>query len=299
MMTRMRLFSIFLTLMLLFACGKQKTESSSSGIQPESSPTAAAVAGPLAPPKLTAHPIQVQASWDPLEGEMVERLKARSPHYREIFEGLAAAELYRDYKSEDFSVFLPPGPVKVGEIWPLPLEQTAAFLTQLHPAVQTQLNIDGGGAYALLRAHSKTRWEIVFRIHSQFVIDENVFLSPAQFDGRLVIDLEKGSVTDVEIKVPRDHSLNVAVEVHKEDWPTALGFAPCMELVGSTGANVIDHSWIQELDLEQARLKLSQKFFAFENIAWLPLEEALQASDDLKKPLFAVVIAGALDDESC
>ena len=45
--------------------------------------------------------------------------------------------------------------------------------------------------------------------------------------------------------------------------------------------------------------RLARRFYAFAAVPWLPFDRAVQRARRLGRPLHAVVLFGALDDESC
>jgi hypothetical protein len=63
---------------------------------------------------LDSNPVTLHAYWEPMEGPGAERMTA-STIYGHHFDNLMVAETKRTYKASDFSVFLPPEPVQVGD----------------------------------------------------------------------------------------------------------------------------------------------------------------------------------------
>jgi len=222
-----------------------------------------------------------------------------SPDYGHHFSKLAVAEQRRTYKASDFSVFLPQQPVQVGDTWAVPRDEAAAFLKQIHPSATANLNMPGSGAFATLRARSGQHWDILFRVHAQFVLAPRIFLTPGQFAGRLILNPTEGTVEHVAFSVPTEHHTNIDIEVLTADQRVGLAFVPRMELVGGDLESLQSIAWAEEIDHEQARRLLSAQFFAFQAIDWVPLERALEYAQRRNRPIFAIVIKGVLDDQSC
>lgn len=288
----MRRVCLALALLLLTAC---RTPSDSTA---RSTPRAEATRVPSKPSfALSAQELEVRAGWAPISGLGMEQL-AQSEAYGEVFRDLKVAEPTRRYGQEDLSLLLPPDGARLGTVWKLPEREMMRFLSQLHPEPTSLLNIDGGGAYAVLRARSDSHLDVAFRLHAQFVLADNIYLTPAEFAGRVVFAPGEGRVEYLEMRVPADHANNISVEVHRDDSRTGLGFTPEMGLSGGD-PSALEQEWAEQIDINEARLALSRKFFAFQEISWVPLEQALGEAGRQGKPIFAVVIEGVLDDQSC
>lgn len=299
---------------LLWACGTQpQTQSSASG-----SPTPAAQTLPesfrrnpqtglAALPVLGSTPIALEAQWEPLEGpELLDH-----PDYQ-FFSKLKPAEPTHSYPSNRFLIFLPPKAVQlgapfpvpsdavpVGSTWGVPANAAAHFLKQFHPSATADLVIDAPGAYATLRARSKDRWEIVFRIHAQFQMIDGIFMTPGQFEGRLLVNLAENTVEYAEFAVPNERPANVAIDSIVGDGLAGVARLPRMQLVGGDRTAIDSVAWLEEISQDKARRLLRERFYAFEAIEWSPLKVALARASIEHKPLFAIVIAGPLDDQAC
>ena len=127
-----------------------------------------------------------------------------------------------------------------------------------------------------MRARSGQHWDILFRVHAQFVLAPRVFLTPGQFAGRLILNPTEGTVDYVAFSVPTERHTNIDVEVLTGDRAVALAFVPRMELVGGELASSEAIAWGEEMDHEEGRRLLSSRFYAFQAIDWVPLERALE-----------------------
>ncbi len=208
------------------------------------------------------------------------------------------AQKTRVYSKYDFVGFLPSAEPKVGDLWSIQEGLTQRLLSQFNPRVATLMNLDGSGSYAVLRARSERYYDVVFRLHAQFELIDEVFFNPSQFAGRIVIDRHTAEVAYFEAFVPQDHYRNLDFEVFEDSEDAIVGLAliPRMELKGGQMPEV---EWEQEVSEEAARRQLAQEFFPFEALDWLPLKEAISRSQVEEKPILAVVIEGALNDQSC
>lgn len=298
-------------LILLSACGSPQSAT-------QGTPTPVASTSPssyrrdpktglAANPALGKSPIKLVASWEPMVGPQL----LKKPGY-EILTKLTPAEPSHTYKSIDFLIFLPPKSVAlgapfpipsdsipVGSTWTIPASAAAHFLKQLHPSATADLVFDGPGAYGVLRASSKERWEIDFRIHAQFEVAKGVFVTPAQFAGRMIVNLPQNKVEYVEFTVPQERCANVAIDCVVGEHLAGVGRIPRMQLVGGDEKLLSSESWLRQISLEEAHRLLRRQFYAFEAIDWSPPKVALARASIEHKPLLAIVIAGPLDDQSC
>ena len=263
--------------------------------------------------------VPVQAHWDPiadatynlhqLTKEQFDRVKARCPELVNM-EWEQALELFntkpahplKDYSATEFQVFLPPSTAKVGDVWELDSEGILRFLRQFHPGAETEISIfshrtpKSDGAKACLRAISPSYAEIVLRIHAQFVLDASgVRLLPAQFAGRLVLDRKEGGVVEFSLSLPSRNS-NVDVNAFRA---ADMAFIPRMELSTLASGSIHDIEWDTNITAEEARKKLAAAFYKFAKIEWTPIEETVELAKVTNRSIHALVLFGALDDESC
>lgn len=246
-----------------------------------------------APPKtfLGSQTLEVEAFWEPSVGLGKELLAPSLP--------LAEQKPVipkRVYKSSEFEAFLPPKSAKLGDVWALPNAPVERLLQQFHPSATAKLNIPGSGAFAALRARSPERFEVVLRLHGQFEVAHETFLTPAQFAGRVVINRRQKRVEFLSLLVPTEKVSNFGIERWVEPYLAGVGFLPRMELVGGS---LSESKWEEALELPDVERTLSQLFYPCQAINWVPLDQVLAKAGKEKKPIFAVVLEGVLDDQSC
>ncbi|MDE0469220.1 MAG: hypothetical protein OYL97_19380 [Candidatus Poribacteria bacterium] len=263
--------------------------------------------------------VQVQAHWEPIADatynlhqptrEQFDRLKARLPEPVNM-EWEQALELFnlkpvhplKNYSQVDFQVFLPPSAANVGDIWELDPKGILPFLCQFHPGATTEITIfshrtpKSDGARACLRAISPDYAEVVFRIHAQFVLDAfGIRLLPSQFAGRLVLNRKEGEVVEFSLFLPSRNS-NVDVNVFRA---ADIAFIPRMELSTLSSTPVREIAWETAITEEEAHKTLATAFYKFAKIEWGPIEDAVELAKSTNRPIHALVLFGALADESC
>ena len=263
--------------------------------------------------------VQVQAHWEPIADatynlhqptqEQFDRLKARLPEPVNV-EWEQALELFnpkpahplKNYSQTDFQVFLPPSTANVGDIWELDPKGILPFLCQFHSGATTEITVfsrrthRSEGAKACLRAISPNYAEIVFRIHAQFVLDASgIRLLPSQFAGRLVLNRKERAVVEFSLALPSRNS-NVDVNAFRV---ADMAFIPRMELATLSSTPVREIAWETAITEEEARKKLATAFYKFAKIEWVPIADAVELAKVTNRPIHALVLFGALDDESC
>ncbi len=252
----------------------------------------------LVPPKLSDKEVKVTAHLDPLQGWDLAALQAL-PKIGQQFVNLGVAQRVRTYESKDFAPFLPPEEMGLGDLYEIPKEEAGKFLTQFFPDVRARMNIDGSGAYGALRALSKDRAEIALRVHAQFRFDGDVFLSPAQFAGSLIVNRKNGDIESFRLGVPTHYRKNIAFEEIGGGWLSGLTFTSRMELTAGNTELSASTSWENQADWDKVFTEMGREFYAFEEIDWVELGEVQKRASDTQKPVFAVMIVGALTDQSC
>jgi len=246
--------------------------------------------------------LELRALWEPLS-DTTYGFERRYAAIRD----LAPAEVKKRHGVESFRAFLPAGPVELGEPWKLEEARLLPFLRQFHAGATVELHHDFGaglaahGGYALLRASSARYAEILFRFHGEFRFpgDEpgsTVHFTPAQFQGRLVLERARGEVVRFELAVPESRA-NVDINVGIGDAVSADIGRTRLELVG--GAEPELGAERRELPLDEALRRLEREFYAFAAVSWLDLPAALAEARASDKPLHVIALFGSLTDESC
>ena len=264
--------------------------------------------------------VTLQAHWDPIADatynlhqptkEQFDRAKSRCPELMDM-EWEQALELFnpkpayplKNYSTTDFQAFLPLSTVNVGDVWDINLNEILRLLRQFHPGAITEITVfsrrtpKSDGAKACLRAISPNYAEIVLRIHAQFVLDASgVRLLPAQFAGRLVLDRKEGVIVEFSLALPPRNS-NVDVNAFRT---ADMAFIPRMELSTlSSRTSTHEMVWKTAITEEEARKKLATAFYKFVEIEWIPIEDVVELAKKTNRPIHALVLFGALDDESC
>jgi hypothetical protein len=72
-----------------------------------------------------------------------------------------------------------------------------------------------------------------------------------------------------------------------------------MELVSANLELAEELDWPDSIDVDLAKRELTKAFYAFASINWVPWESALKVAGEQHKPILAIVLWGALDDQSC
>ena len=268
--------------------------------------------------------VKVQAHWDPIADstynlhqpteEQFNRAKSKWPEpldmeWRQALELFNPRPVYplKDYNTADFRVFLPPSSANVGDIWDLDSEEILHFFYQFHPGARTDFRVYSTkrgtygskgkkGAKACLRALSPEYAEIVFRIHALFVLNgPDARFTPAQFAGRLVINRRDRSVAAFSLFLPPRNS-NVDINAFGS---ADIVFVPRMELSALLGDSVPEIVWETAITEDKARRKLKSAFYKFAAIEWTSIEDTVKLAKETNRPIHALVLFGALDDESC
>lgn len=256
--------------------------------------------------------VSVQAYWDPI-ADSFSNLPNKSPQHAALCD-LSPTHPVREYGAKAFKVFLPTSSVEMGDVWALDSEGVVPFLHQFHPGATTTLTHGEEGAFACLRAISSDYAEIVFRIHAEITLasladfdgewqgermqddwmDAARFIL-SQFAGRLVLNLKSGAIRSFSLALPARNS-NVDFNSFEE---CDMLFVPRMELVAADVGDQAEIAWEDSMTAEEARKKLELKFYRFAEIDWLPIDEAIVQAKVTHRPIHAILVWGAFDDESC
>ncbi len=256
--------------------------------------------------------VSVQAHWDPI-ADSFSNLPNKSPQHAALCD-LSPSHPIKEYETEAFNVFIPASSVAVGDVWALDSDGVVPFLHQFHPGATTTLTHGEEGAFACLRAISSDYAEIVFRIHAEITLasladfdwewqgermqddwmDAARFIL-SQFAGRLVLNLKTGAIRAFSLALPARNS-NVDFNSFEE---CDMLFVPRMELVAADANDQVEIAWDYAIAAEEARKKLELKFYKFSEIDWLPIDEAIPQAEVTHRSIHAILVWGALDDESC
>ena len=212
---------------------------------------------------------------------------------------LRVAEPEKQYPASVFQAFLPSESVSVGECWEIQEEGVLTLLKQLHSNPRLKLTIDSGdsrGLWGCLRAYNDELAEIVFRIHAEFIMESGKF-TPSQFAGHLVIDRLQEKIVSFKMYVPPT-TLNFDAGWTRDEGTAAeIGFCPKMEI--SAGTQLPDVEFTASITQEEGERALSSRFYKFQKINWVSLEEALEIAPAQGKPIHVISVDGPLFDEGC
>ncbi len=257
--------------------------------------------------------VQVEAHWEPIADSTLS-LHKESPEHIELF-NLSPDYPIKEYGMSAFNAFIPSPSVAVGDVWELDSDGVVLFLRQFHSGATTSLLHGEEGAFACLRALSAEYAEIAIRIHAEFTLssdayeewrrvnsanllepDEGKFrFIPSQFAGQLVINLKEGTVRSFSHALPPRNS---NVDINAFDCADMV-FVPRMELLANDADDCGEIKWNSSITEEEARKALELKFYKFAEIEWRPIEEAVELAKAAHRPIHAILVWGALDDESC
>ena len=120
-------------------------------------------------------------------------------------------------------------------------------------------------------------------------------LLPSQFAGRLVLNRKERAVVEFSLALPSRNS-NVDVNAFRV---ADMAFIPRMELATLSSTPVREIAWETAITEEEARKKLATAFYKFAKIEWVPIADAVELAKVTNRPIHALVLFGALDDESC
>ena len=247
--------------------------------------------------RLEIRPVDVEilASFAPFEGDQLSEILT-STNGKEETEAFFYQDRSTTLAGGAFQGLLPQDKVALGQVWEIEPAAVERFLSVLHPNIRADMNMDGSGAVGALSAVSDKFFEISFRMHAQFLFGEFVWVTPAQFDGRLVVERESQAVRRMELKAPTEHYRNVAFEVYGNDLRTGLGYTPNL---GFESGKPVQVEWSDSISREAIHHVFSEHLLPVTKIDWLPLDEALAQAEREDKPILAIVLEGALTDQSC
>ena len=210
------------------------------------------------------------------------------------------AEPEKQYSASVFQAFLPSESVSVGECWQIGEESALTLLQQLHPTPKLRLESDDEdyiGIWACLRADNDTLAEIAFRVHAEFIMKNGKF-TPSQFAGHLVIDRIQAKIVAFKMFVPPT-TLNFDAGWKQADgnYFAEIGYCPQLQLCA--GIYPTDVEYETSITQAEAERTLISRYYMFQKINWVSLEEAFELAPVQQKPIHAVSLDGPLFDESC
>lgn len=207
------------------------------------------------------------------------------------------------------------------------------LLSMFHPRPFIKSRFAPQGAVACIRAVGDFYYDVVFRIHAEFqlndVPDFPFWFTPGQFAGHVVLSRDASHVRDFHLYVPNDKSLNVDMEwlygaSESSSMEVDIGYLPQMELRAagpSTPSVIYDEQgkaidtraeggepihfvfeeirWSSEISRDEAAGRLEVTFYPFKKVAYLPFPEAFSRAEAEGKLVHSVLLWGALDDQSC
>lgn len=246
--------------------------------------------------------LELEARWEPLT-DTVYGFEKQHPEF-----GSPAPRAVRERHGVDaFRPFLPSGPVAVGDTWRVDAAAALPFLRQLHAGATMSLHhgeamgLGVPGAWACLRSLDEKEAEIVLRVHAEFRVpgsdgQTRLWITPAQFRGRLRLDRTRGEVRAFELSLP-DQSANVDVNVAVDgDVKADIGRFPQL---GVAGGELPGPAAGGGLSLQAAEVLLARRFYPLAELEWLELPAALARARETDQPLHIVALFGSLLDESC
>ena len=262
----------------------------------------------------TQETIQVQAYWNPIADASLG-MHNQAPKYAALFNNLSPARPSQEYDVDAFKAFFPKGSVPVGHVWKLDTNEVLPFLRQFHPGATGKMHRNPGmwmtvfnrrwtisgmesdGAFACLRALSPTYAEIVFRIHAEFLLDQeaSAYFTPAQFTGRLILNRNDGTIRDFWLHLP-PRKTNVDINAFGS---ADMVYVPRMELIGRNAYDQSDIVWETAITENEAKDLLMASFYKSAEIERFPIEEAVAQAQAENRPIHVLLTWGVFDDESC
>lgn len=268
--------------------------------------------------------LELQAHWTGVGRGRDQLERTVRPRVYKLFADFAPAVATQAYSEREFSAFLPESIEAVGQMWKIDPEEVAGILKQFHPRPSLHLVAFGrrsgpDGSFAILRAVSPTHLDVLFRIHAEFDLAKNVWLTPACFWGRMIVDKSSGTVPYFRMWVPTERPLNmhltVAESIAKETGKRAvfrniergdrvdakrdIVRVERMELASANAELPDSLDWDDWLAEDVAQQELQRAFYTFAETRWVPWNEAVSIANVEHRPILAVVLWGALDDQSC
>uniref|UniRef100_A0A1B8YA36 EF-hand domain-containing protein n=1 Tax=Xenopus tropicalis TaxID=8364 RepID=A0A1B8YA36_XENTR len=198
------------------------------------------------------------------------------------------------------------------------------LLSMFHPRPFIKTRFAPQGSVACIRAISDFYYDIVFRIHAEFQLNEPpnfpFWFSPGQFTGNIVISKDAAHVRHFKLFVPNNRTLNVDMEwlygaSESSNMEVDIGYLPQMEIeslgpsIPSTiydeNGNIMesrnaegeaiefvfeDINWQSEMTFEEAARKLEVTMYPFKRVSYYPFPEAFDRALAEKKLVHSTVL---------
>ncbi|KAJ8289348.1 hypothetical protein GJAV_G00000280 [Gymnothorax javanicus] len=209
-----------------------------------------------------------------------------------------------------------------------------SLLSMLHPRPFIKSRFAPQGAVACIRALSDFYYDIIFRIHAEFQLNEvpdfPFWFTPGQFTGNIILSRDGSHVREFHLYVPNNRSLNVDMEwlygaSESSNMEVDIGYLPQMELratgpsvpsfIQDEEGNVIDSrgggaadpvqfvfeniEWSSKISTQEAAQRLELMLYPFKKVAYLPFSQAFSRAQAERKLVHSILLWGALDDQSC
>lgn len=225
--------------------------------------------------------------------------------FRWPFEEFKVATAVRSYSAHDLSAFLPQKFEQPGQMWEIDAERVAPFMKQIHSGASLTLAAPGrrggpNGAFGVLRGVSGTQFEILTRVHAEFVVAPGAYVTPSYFEGRMLIDRQSRRVESFSLAVPSDLRLNATLTaVVPREALIDIVHLDRLELHGGSPKGGKQQEWTTEISLAEARRKLMASFYKLSEIQWVSSDVAVSMAQEQERPILAIVLWGGLDNQSC
>jgi hypothetical protein len=267
--------------------------------------TAAGYRGEVHPLLQRQAPLTVTAAWSPIEPGRALDFGFFPERFYSPFLDLEPAQLRREVDARLLSGLLPHDVEKVGQVWSLDSPRVREILSQFHSSASTELAAPGrragpNGAFGVVRALSPTHADLMLRVHAEFPLERDAYVTPSSFMGRLILNRQAETVEYFRLSVPHDKALNTTLTVRLETEALIdIVNVESMELTAGDPQAAEQVEWSEALEPAVAEKILKQHFYRFVDIDWVPPEQAVAKAQELDKPIMAVVLWGNLDEQNC
>jgi len=236
----------------------------------------------------------VEAHWEKMLGGKMALWEHDT--YGQYLQNLAPVADTRGYGRSELRALLPDSFPGLGEVWRHDAKTACGLLMQLHEGGLVDMRIGPRGMVGSVRAISETHYDILYRLHAEFHMGPDVYLTPAAFDGRIIVNRKTSEVEYLRFALPTGRPLNTDLNAGRL---VDIAFTPRMELVGGDASSISAMTWSEVLPETEVRKRLARAFYDFLSIRWQSLAEATRLSRERGSPILAMVMWGPLDDQSC